>query len=88
MRIPCKALLLLHIYIMNDNNDYTVCINSGQSASTKLKINPSDKNHDGILTYFQTKGSEKVLYKHINSALLLTKKRVVVFFLENFTSIV
>ena len=26
MKIPCKALLLLHIYIMNDNNDYTVCI--------------------------------------------------------------
>jgi hypothetical protein len=26
MKIPCKALLLLHIYIMNDNNDYTVCL--------------------------------------------------------------
>ena len=26
MKIPCKALLLLHIYIMNDNNGYTDCI--------------------------------------------------------------
>ena len=77
MTIPCKALLLLHIYIMNDNNDYTVCINSGQSPSIKLKINTSEKNHDGIFTYFQTKVSEKVLCKHINNALLLAKKRLV-----------
>ena len=70
------------------NNDYTLCINSGQRPSTKLKINDSEKNHDSILTYFQTKVSEKEVYKHVNSPLLLAKKRVVVFFLENFTSIV
>ncbi len=49
MKTPCKALLLLHIYIMNDNNDYTDCINSGQSPSTKLKINLSEENHEGLV---------------------------------------
>jgi hypothetical protein len=88
MRIPCKALLLLHIYIINDNNDCTVCTKSNQSPSTKLKINRSEKNNDGILTYFQTKIREKVLYKHINSKVLLAKKASSGFFLVNLAEVV
>ena len=43
MMIPCKTLLLLHIYIINDNNDYTDCINSGQS-----NLNPIINNQLSI----------------------------------------
>ena len=31
-------------------------------------LSPPTGKHAGILTYFQTKVKEKVLYKHINSA--------------------
>ena len=42
MTIPCKVLLLLHINIMNDNNDYTVCINSGQTLSDVILSGAAD----------------------------------------------
>ena len=45
MTIPCKALLLLHVYIMNDNHDYT--------DVHKLRSKPIGKLV-GILTDFQT----------------------------------
>ncbi len=51
MTIPCKALLLLHVYIMNDNNDYT--------DVHKLRSKPIGKLV-GILTDFQTKDNKKI----------------------------
>ena len=51
MTIPCKALLLLHVYIMNDNHDYT--------DVHKLWSKPIGKLV-GILTDFQTKVNKKM----------------------------
>ena len=51
MMIPCKALLLLHVYIMNDNNYYT--------DVHKLRSMPIGK-HTGILIDSQAKDKKKI----------------------------